>query len=384
MLKRLNWTMTVAVLLLLVVGVLFIYSACYVNEEQPVRDLYRKQIAVSLSGLVLYVAFAVFDYRKLGDLAWWIYGGVVILLGFVLVFGTKFYGAKRWLALGGVSIQPSEFAKLAVIVLLARRLSRPVSDLRRVGALVEMAAIVGIPLALVARQPDLGTAIVFVPIALAMMFVAGVSSRVLGVVLGSALLAVSLVLALLFLPEKMGWSKETEHRLEHLTGLSEYQKKRLEVFIDPSRSPTGAGWNRLQSEIAVGSGGLWGKGFLKGTQNVLEFLPRSVAPMEFVYSVIAEEKGFVGSLLVLVLFGVILTGCLAPAFMTRNKMGRCLCVGIATMLFFHVFVNISMTVGLLPITGIPLPLVSYGGSFMLVSMSALGLVQSVNLRLHRT
>lgn len=174
-----------------------------------------------------------------------------------------------------------------------------------------------------------------------------------------------------------------QERIASLTGLSDYQRGRIEVFVHPSADPLGAGWNKRQSEIAVGSGGLRGKGYLQGTQNILGFLPRSVAPTDFIYSVVAEEKGFLGSALVLSLFSAILLIGMTTALQTLDPMGRLLCVGISTLLFFHVFINIAMTVGLMPITGLPLPLLSYGGSFMVVMMSALGIIQSVYIRKDR-
>jgi rod shape determining protein RodA len=155
------------------------------------------------------------------------------------------------------------------------------------------------------------------------------------------------------------------------------------VFFEPNRDPLGAGWNKIQSEIAVGSGGLKGKGYLKGTQNMLGFLPKTVAPTDFIFSVVAEETGFMGSAVVISLFAVILACVMATALLTEDRLGRLLCAGVAAMLFSHVFVNISMTVGLMPVTGLPLPLVSYGGSFVVVTMTALGIVQSVYIRRHR-
>jgi rod shape determining protein RodA len=162
--------------------------------------------------------------------------------------------------------------------------------------------------------------------------------------------------------------------------LDDYQKERILVFFNPGRDPLGAGWNKIQSEIAVGSGGLTGKGYLKGTQNVLGYLPRTVAPTDFIYSVIAEEMGFLGSSLILALYAAILVAGVRVAWRAPDTFGRLLTMGVVTMLFSHVFVNVAMTIGLMPITGLPLPLISYGGSFMLSTMLALGMVQSVNIR----
>jgi rod shape determining protein RodA len=239
---------------------------------------------------------------------------------------------------------------------------------------------VAVPWALILKQPDLGTAMIFVPMALTMLYVAGVSLKALGTLLGTGALAIAFVVGALFLPEKMGWSEARQSQIMRGIGVSHYQRDRLVVFFRPDSDPLGAGWNKRQSEIAVGSGGGWGKGFLNGTQNILRFLPRSVAPTDFIFCVIAEEKGFLGSFVVLSLFAVLVGSAMCTGLQAHDKMGRLLCAGVAAMLFAHVFVNISMTVGLLPITGLPLPLLSYGGSFMMVVMSALGMVQSVHIR----
>jgi rod shape determining protein RodA len=249
---------------------------------------------------------------------------------------------------------------------------------------VGILAIVGLPMLLIMQQPDLGTALVFLPVAFGMMFAAGVPGKTMGTLSLIGLCGVGLVLGAVFLPEKAGLDEETQQRAMRMVGLSTYHKKRIEVFFHADADPLGAGWNKRQSEIAVGSGGAWGKGFRKGTQNILGFLPRSVAPTDFIYSVIAEEAGFFGSGVVLFLFAVVIGSGLRTAFVARDKMGRLLCVGIVTLVFAHTFVNVGMTVGLMPITGLPLPLLSYGGSFMLVMMSALGVMQSVRIRSRRT
>jgi rod shape determining protein RodA len=379
-----NWFMTGAVLVLLVIGILFVFSSCYISEEQPVRSLYKKQIVWSWVGLACYLAFAVVDYRRLRKVAWWGYGLCIVMLVAVLLVGTEIYGAKRWLMLFGFGVQPSELAKLACLLVLARKLSRPGVNLGYVRPIVEVLLLVAVPFALVLREPDLGTAMIFLPATFTMMFGAGVPFRTLGVLLALGVLCIGIILSAMFLPRVMGVGQEGQRRVMRLVGVSPYHRQRLTVFFRPDSEPLKAGWSKRQSEIAVGSGGTWGKGFLKGTQNILGFLPRSVAPTDFIYSVIAEEKGFFGSVIVLVLFGMItLSGTLA-ALAAPDKFGRLLCVGIVTMLFCHVFVNIAMTVGLMPITGLPLPLLSYGGTFMVVTMSALGMVQSVYVRSKRT
>ncbi|MGQ9661649.1 MAG: rod shape-determining protein RodA [Kiritimatiellia bacterium] len=371
----------VAVPALMTLGVLFIYSASSVTDERRVVPLYQRQIVWSCLGLGCYALFAVVDYRRLRRLSWWVYAAAVFLLVLVLAVGSPVYGARRWLnPLGIVSIQPSEFAKLAMIFVLARRLSRPGVDYGRPGELAALAAIVALPMLLIAGQPDLGTALILLPVAAAMMFVGGVPLRIMGALVGIAVVGAGLILGALVLPQGMGASAETQERIAKLTGLSEYQRARVRVYLGLEQDPLGAGWNKLQSQIAVGSGGMWGKGFRKGTQNILGFLPRSVAPTDFIYSVIAEETGFAGTLAVLTLFSAIVAGSAHAAFLTRDRWGRMLAVGILSLIAAHAVVNIAMTVGVLPITGLPLPLVSYGGSFMVVATSGLGIVQSIYVR----
>ena len=370
--------------LLLVTGVFFIYSSTYVSDDAAVRPLYLRQLVWIMVGLALYICFAVTDYRQLKRYEWAIFVGALVLLVLVLFVGRTMYGAKRWIMLyAGIGVQPSEIAKLATIILLAGRLSEPGRNRRTPRELILTLLLVALPAVLILQQPDLGTAMVFLPTAFVLMFVAGVPFRYIGGLAAVGLMVLCLLLAALLLPARLGADEAVQERIASWTGLSAYQRARIEVFFNPALDPLGAGWNRRQSEIAVGSGGIRGKGYLQGTQNILGYLPRSVAPTDFIYSVIAEEKGFVGASSVLIAFGALLVTILSIALRTLDAHGRLLCVGVATLLFFHVFINIAMTVGLMPITGLPLPLLSYGGSFLMVVMSALGIVQSVYVRCDR-
>lgn len=384
--KKSSWLINIVTLVLLVVGILFVYSACYVDDDILMRPLYLRQIVWAVAGIGCYLSVSVVDYRQLKRYEWGIYATALFLLVLVLLVGQTIYGAKRWLSLtgaGGLGIQPSEIAKLATIVLLAGRLSEPGRNRRRPRELFLTLLLVAIPAVLILRQPDLGTALVFVPTSFVIMFVAGVPFRYIGGLAGAGIAFVLLILAALFLPAKLGASENWQDRIASWTGLSEYQRGRIEVFVYPETDPLGAGWNKRQSEIAVGSGGPLGKGYLQGTQNILGFLPRSVAPTDFIFSVIAEEMGFAGAIVILGMFMALLYAALATAQVTLDPLGRLLCVGVAAMLFFHLFINVAMTIGLMPITGLPLPLLSYGGSFMLVTMTALGVVQSVHIRIDR-
>ncbi len=362
LLRRLDWSLVVGVGALLVASVFFIYSAAFRADDLPVAPFYEKQMMWAMVGIGFFLLLVLIDYHRFRDAAWWLYAVGLVLLVLVLIpgVGKKVYGAYRWLMLFGVQLQPSEFGKLATLIALARFLSRPGRDVKSPKCVVQSLLIIGVPFLLIVKEPDLGTGMMLVPVAFFMMYAAGVPIRY---------LAFLVLLGILMMP--LGWFV-----------LDDYQKDRILVFFDASRDPMGAGWNKIQSEIAVGSGGLWGKGYLRGTQNVLGFLPRTVAPTDFIYSVIAEEMGFVGSLGLLLLYAMVLAAGIRSALSARDKLGRMLAVGITSLLFCHVFVNIAMTIGLLPITGLPLPLISYGGSFMVSTMVGLGIMQSVYVRRH--
>jgi len=379
--RRMNWPMIIVIAMALVLGVLFIYSSCYIREEQPVRTFYKKQIMWIALGALCYGICAAYDFRRLVRSGGFLYAACLVLLLLVLVMGRRIYGARRWLMLvGGVGVQPSELAKLATLIYFARLLSLPELNLEKPKTFFTLMGVLALPVVMILRQPDLGTAMAFIPPVFIMMFVAGVPLRYLLSVVAVGVVSASLILGALVLTDNENLSEETRARIQKVIPLGEYQQDRLKVLLWPDRDPLGAGWNKNQSEIAVGSGGMWGKGFLKGTQNILGFLPRSVAPTDFIYSVIAEEKGFVGSAFVLCIFAaIVVLGC-RVAVLTPDRMGRLLCIGIVAMVFCHVWINIAMTVGLMPITGLPLPLLSYGGSFLIMTMSALGILQSVYAR----
>lgn len=360
-LKKLDWFFLAAIVALLGIGIAFVISASARTEDMPISTMAGRQVGWVIAGVLCFFAVVLMDYEKAGDAAWGIYFATIVLLVLVLVMGKRIYGAYRWLNLFGITVQPSEFAKVSIVIVLARFLSEPNRNIQSPKTLFHVLFIIAIPCLFIMKQPDLGTAMTIVPVALVLMFAAGMPLRYL-VILG-------IVCLLALIP---AWFM-----------LKDFQRERILVFFDSNRDPLGAGWNKLQSEIAVGSGGLTGKGYLMGTQNVLGFLPRTVAPTDFIFSVIAEETGFVGSATLLSLFSILLLGGVRAAHRARDKMGRLLAVGVVTLLFSHVFVNMAMTVGLMPITGIPLPLISYGGSFMVCMMAALGLVQSVYVRRSR-
>ena len=378
-LKRLDWAMLGTILVLIGLSAAFIYSAQF-KSEVDVGSNYLKQIVFAGLGLCAYGVLVWFDYKQLAALSWWIYGGAVVLLLLVFLF-PEVNGAHRWIPLPKFTLQPSELGKLAVVIALSAYLAAPGRDVDDWKTFFSCVAIVGLPFLLILFEPDLSTSLMLAPISLAIMLYKGVQRKLLliGMV---AVLVFATVLCLWIKYEKPpdGETAGTWSVLPSMPLMEDYQKGRIKVFLSDDHDMAGAGWNKLQSQIAVGSGGLHGKGWLKGTQNILGFLPRTVAPTDFIFCVIAEETGFMGGAFFIALYTVLLGGCMRASVRSRDEFGRLMTLGIGIMLFCHVFVNIAMTIGILPITGLPLPLMSYGGSFMVSTMIALGLVQSVYQR----
>ena len=379
--KRGNWIMLLAMIALVAIGVLFIRSAVASRQEAVIRDLYKMQIVWAVAGLGVFGLTGLLDYRRLSDGVWLYYACSLVLLVIVLAVGQQLYGSKRWLDFFGMNLQPSEIAKLSLMLAVAWYLSRPGVDAQSWRTIGIVLALMGVPFLLILKEPDLGTAIVCIPIVFSMLYVAGASVKHFAVFALAGGLIAAVLFGLVLVPRWMGLDEARQKAVfTRVTHLKEYHWKRLVVFVDPSADRTGAGYNSWQSAIAVGSGGLTGKGYRQGTMSMLGYLPRTVAPTDFIFSVIAEETGFAGSALVLGLFAVIIACGMQAAARARDKLGRLIGTGVTAMVFGHVFVNIAMTIGVMPVTGIPLPLVSYGGSFMLCTMASLGLLQSVYCR----
>jgi rod shape determining protein RodA len=330
------------------------------------------------------VGVCLVEYHTLARWSFVAYWGAILLLVAVLIPGigtTHGWGARRWIDFGPVQMQPSEFAKLAFILAEANFLSRPVEELKLPRVIWQAIGLMVLPFVLILKEPDLGSAIVLVPTGLAMLFVAGVPRRFLfRLGAGVGVVATLILVDVLFAPPN--WQIKLE----------DYQRRRLLVYFGINYVPSDAtpaerrrlaeqqrndSHNVRQALISVGSGGLTGKGWRQGTQNALGYLPRAVAHNDFIFSVIAEEKGFVGSVLVLTLYGVVLFSGLRIAGQARDRLGRLLAVGVVALIFSHVFINIGMNIRLMPVTGVPLPLLSYGGSSVLVSLIAMGLMQNV-------
>ncbi|HNX69568.1 MAG TPA: rod shape-determining protein RodA [Candidatus Omnitrophota bacterium] len=338
-----------SVLALAMIGLLFIYSASYRDAGQyEVKQLFW--IAV---GLAVLVGVPWIGYRPFLSISYLFYIVTIILLAFVDFLGSKHLGAQRWLDLGPLSIQPSEFAKLGTMLAVVNFLGSHHPWEGQTRTVATALFLLAVPFMLIVKQPDLGTALLFIPMSIVMLYLWGVRKRFLFTVFGSLALAVPLA-----------W--------EFLKG---YQKKRLLVFLNPNLDPLGSGYTALQAKIAVGSGGLWGKGYLAGTQTQLHFVPEHHT--DFIFCVIGEEWGFLGSLLVLCLYGALFHAIFLIMQHTTDVKAKLLCGGVLALLFSHVMINIGMTFGLMPIAGLPLPLVSYGGSSFIMTCMALGLVLSV-------
>jgi rod shape determining protein RodA len=369
-----NPLMLMSMLCLVFIGILYIYSSCSVREDTDLQQLYLKHALAAVLGLFLYFVVAFINYKDILKWSWFAYLVVLILLVLVPFIGDAQMGAKRWL----FGIQPSEPAKLGIVMILAWVFSRR-NVKRGTGLFFLTLLLVGVPGVLILLQPDLGTAMVLVPTVFMMMFAANVAPKLLWGSTLAGLLAAGLIMGTVYYTETVPMTKERRESLIKMTCLRDHQIKRLQVFMFPDKDLHGSGYNRRQSEIAVGSGGSWGKGYLKGEHYMLGYLPPSVSSNDFIFAVLAEEAGFAGTVIVLLLFLFLTWTGLWVAIRCRDDGGRILCVGVVTVMFSHIFINIAMTIGLMPITGLPLPFISYGRTFMLTMMVALGLVQSVSM-----
>jgi rod shape determining protein RodA len=309
-------------------------------------------------GLGAFVFMARVDYRTWFKLTPWLYGLTLIFLVIVLLTSKAVLGAQRWIDLGFFQFQPSEFAKLVLIIGLAKFFSSNYDQMHRVKYLALSLVYLVVPMALVMKQPDLGTALVMVAIWLGMAMV----SRVRKV----HLLALS-AMGLAMMP----------FILQHLKA---YQRDRLTVFLNPQVDPLGAGHNVIQSTITIGSGQVFGRGLAAGSQSQLNFLPSLAQHTDFIFAVLNEKMGFVGGMLLLMLFAVVLFRGVRIAYTAQDRFGMFVAVGVSAMFLFHVFINAGMNMGIAPVTGIPLPLVSYGGTALIISMAGLGLLESVATR----
>jgi rod shape determining protein RodA len=351
--RDLDWPLLVTTLAICALGILQIYSATHGTRWD---DAWWRQVFWVAAGFVLLWVATTIDYHTLVGHAFVYYFLSLGCLVLVLLVGKQVFGGRRWIGYGGFHLQVSEFVKLVLILLIARYMTELKSDRLEAGDLCKVTGLVLAPMLLVMKQPDLGTALTYLPILGVGVLLAGLRWQHLVVIV---------LVAALVLP--LSW---------HF--LKDYQKARLVSFLDPSQDPQGSGYQVIQSKIAVGSGGMWGKGVTRGSQTQLQFLP--VPHTDFIFSAFAEEHGFVGVVVMLGLYFVLLMQIVQNAQTAPDRTGLYVCMGVCALLLFHLLVNIGMVVGRMPVTGIPLPLMSYGGSNILSFFLMLGLVNNVRLR----
>jgi rod shape determining protein RodA len=355
--KTLDWTLMFLVFTLSTIGILMVYSAT--EGIRGLSHIWEKQaiwllVAIGVTWLVSQI-----DYRLWLESAFYLYGLALVFLLLVLFLGDETKGAQRWLDFGILSFQPSELAKFAVILALARYIGSKGLELYYVGRFFFILGMIGVPLALILEQPDLGSAILLIPVSVVLMYAGGVRFRWL-LWMGILGLASTPIL----------WQV-----------LREYQRRRITIFLNPQTDPLGAGYNIIQSIIAVGSGGISGKGFMQGTQTQLSFIPEHHT--DFIFSVIGEEWGFAGGLAVLTLYFLLFRRAFEIAQKARDREGALLAMGIVTMYAIQTLINIGMAVGLLPVAGLTLPFISYGGSSLLYSWIEFGILLNISYSIRR-
>jgi rod shape determining protein RodA len=359
MIKNFDWKVLILALIITLIGIITIYSANFTEYGGDFLSVVyvKKQIIWFFISIGVMLIFLTFDYSLLEEYAIHIYIVNIILLIAVMFFGKKSLGAQRWLSFGGISIQPSELFKLTTVIIVAKFFSK--EDKLKGYSLLELTKLIVmilIPVLLIVKQPDLGTGLLILALFVSMLLFVGINfSSIIKVVTG----------ALLFIP--LFWNF-----------LKPYQKNRILTFIFPERDPLGAGYHIIQSKIAVGSGKLFGKGYLHGTQNKLNFLPEEHT--DFIFSVFAEEWGFIGCAILILLYLIFFILLIKISNKAKDNFGALLVLGIMFIFFWQFFINIGMVIGILPVVGIPLPLISYGGTSLVVSYALIGLAINVAMR----
>jgi rod shape determining protein RodA len=393
----LDFILVFIVTCLVSIGLTAVYSATHIAVQSS-GEYFTKQLMVAIIGFILMIGLAFIPFRYIQRSSYIIYGISILLLIFVLIFGSRGYGAERWLAIGSLKIQPSEFCKLATIMAVANFISKSDVDVNKLKSFLVVIGLMIVPFVLIVRQPDLGTSLVFLSIILPLLYWSGLNWFYLFVIITPlitfllsfnfyAFLGWMIVISLILIVSRQKPIILIGVFLLHIfvglitpilwSQLKPYQQQRILTFANPEADPQGAGYQIIQSKVAIGSGGIWGKGFLEGTQTQLRFLPAQHT--DFIFSVIGEEWGFSGVLVVLILFTLILLYLIYLAGMVRSKFSSLVIIGTATVLFFHIVVNIGMTIGLAPVTGLPLPFISYGGSFLLSIFLMMGMIMNFSM-----
>lgn len=426
---KIDYPLVFVVILVVFIGILMIYSAGFDPIDKVNSGLFKKQILWFIVGFALMLAMTLLNYKFLGDYSLHIYSFFLLLLILTLVIGKPIRNTKAWLSFGFFSLQPSEFMKLSLVIVLAKYLEIREREITNIRELLIPSVLTLVPMLIILAQPDFGTAILFIPILFTLLFVGGadvshlvatISIAVIALVLpmvltyrewigaesADAVLSIfkdfrllfiisgvlmviavaTFILHLIFL--KKTYRKIYIPSLVISMGLffsviiqrflKDYQKKRILVFLNPDLDPHGSGYNVIQSKIAIGSGGFFGKGFLNGSQSQLGFLPEKTS--DFIFSVVAEEWGFFGAIVVLGLLGYIVYKGIQTAFEAKDKFGALLASGISCIFFFHILINIGMVLGIMPVTGIPLCLVSYGGSNLMMCLLSIGILINIRMR----
>lgn len=427
-LETFDFVILFCVIVLVSTGIVFIYSSGINSDGVLVTNEHIKQIVWAGIGLVCLIIVALIDYRRLERISPWLYAGLLLLLIYTRIFGRYVNGAKSWIGIGEFGVQPSEFGKIVFILFLARYLDMSAND-NQLKRLVVASLIFAVPTVLILSQPDLGTATVYIPIFLFMCFIAGIPLTYLMFIIGAGfstilftvlpvwneyiahnsvslitalsdfklkmilIFAASAICAIAIIVRRYFHGKRYYFWIAYVFAiillglicssgagkvLKDYQIRRLIVFMDPSVDPLGSGWNIIQSKIAIGSGGPFGRSFLHGIQSHYRFLPQQ--PTDFIFSIFSEEMGFVGGAVVFILYMIIMLRILAIIKNCSNKFGTYIASGILGMFVIHFFINVGMVMGIMPITGIPLLFLSYGGSSLLTAMICIGLLMSISSR----
>jgi len=426
---KIDYLLVAVVAIVVALGCLMIYSGGFDPVDKINSGLYKKQILWFIFGFILMIGVTFISYQQLGDYALQIYVILLVVLLFTTIFGTPIRNTRAWLNFGFFSFQPSEFMKLGLVIVLGKYLELRERDIKKFSELLIPSLLTLVPIIIVLKQPDFGTAVIFIPILFTMLFVGGADvSHLLSII---SIAAIALLVPMILTYWEWAGTEESNFLLDffkdvnmlfivsgvilllsgaayavqriyaktifrriYITGtvislgffssviiqklFKAYQKKRILVFLNPDLDPHGSGYNIIQSKIAIGSGGFTGKGFLKGSQSQLGFLPEKTS--DFIFSVVAEEWGFIGATILIILLAIIVFRGIQIAFESKDKYGALLASGITSIFFFHFFINIGMVIGIMPVTGLPLSFVSYGGSNLLMSMIGIGILINIRMR----
>ncbi|MBR2180170.1 MAG: rod shape-determining protein RodA [Selenomonadaceae bacterium] len=356
-LRKIDFELLIPALCIIIYSLVIISSATHVNNPTEERFWFvQRQGIFAVMNIAFAIFFMNFDYRGLQPYGNKLYIFNIIMLLAVMLVGHSALGAQRWIQIGPISLQPSEFSKIIMIICLASLLEDRIGKINTLQDLLPIAAYIGVPFILVLKQPDLGTSLVFMAIFFGMIFICGIRIRLLIGIIIAGIASMPIL-----------W---------HF--MKDYQKMRIMVFLDPNVDPLGSGYHIIQSKIAIGSGLIFGKGLFEGTQSQLNFLPENHT--DFIFAVVGEELGFVGAVVLLLLYLIVLWRGIQIAKDAADTFGRLLAVGITSMLAFHVLVNVGMTTGIMPVTGIPLPLMSYGVSSLTTNIMAVTILMNIHMK----